>query len=115
MENKELEAIKEKYADFIASLSDEDKAKVDACTSPEELIALAQNSEGELPDDVVEAVAGGGGKGSTSVSYECPRCQSTSLSTTSLYDSGPRGYESVPAFICQCCGYLGVSQEFAKH
>ncbi|MBR5088881.1 MAG: hypothetical protein IK093_05595 [Ruminiclostridium sp.] len=59
MENKELEALKEKYADFIASLSDEDKAKVDACRSVGELIKLAQDSESEIPDDIAETVAGG--------------------------------------------------------
>ena len=57
-----LEQIKEQYADFIATLGEEDKAKVDACKTAEELIALSQNAEGELPDDIAEAVAGGKGE-----------------------------------------------------
>ncbi|MBR5088884.1 MAG: hypothetical protein IK093_05610 [Ruminiclostridium sp.] len=69
MENKELEALKEKYADFIASLSDEDKAKVEACKTVEELTELAQNAEGALPDEIVEAVAGG--KGGCSHNWVC--------------------------------------------
>ena len=59
MENKTLEQLKEQYADYIATLSAEDKAKVEACKTVEELIALAQAKEGELPDDIAEAIAGG--------------------------------------------------------
>ena len=83
MENKELEALKEKYADYIASLSPEDKAKVDACTTAEELINLANNAEGELPDDVLEAVAGGADKGSDRV---CPYsdCGSADICTDTI-------------------------------
>ena len=54
-----LEQVKAQYADFIASLSAEDKAKVEDCKTVGELTELAKNSEGELPDDVAEAVAGG--------------------------------------------------------
>ena len=71
-----LEQLKEKYADFIASLSDEDKAKVEACKTAEELIALVENSEGELPDDIVEAVAGGKGQ-----EFTCPYCHSDDIAT----------------------------------
>ncbi len=63
MENKELNELKEKYADFIAGLSDEDKAKVDACKTVEEFAALADDYDGELPDDLAEAAAGGKGGG----------------------------------------------------
>ena len=80
MENKELEVLKEKYADFIATLGDEDKAKVDACKTAEELIALAQNAEGELPDDIAETVAGGKPEQKKKFSdykykYFCPNCK----------------------------------------
>ncbi len=74
MENKELEALKEKYADFIASLSDEDKAKVEACTTAEELTELARNSDGELPDDIAEAVAGGKNISLDGYVYVCDNC-----------------------------------------
>ena len=69
MDNKTLEQIKEQYADYIAALGEEDKAKVEACKTAEELIALADNTEGELPDDIAEAVAGGKGKSKEPV---CP-------------------------------------------
>lgn len=55
----ELTESKNKYTDFIASLSDDMKAKVDACTSVDELESLIDDYDGELPDDLVEAVAGG--------------------------------------------------------
>ena len=41
-------------------LSDDLKAKVLACKSPEELLALAQEEGYELSDDELEAVSGGG-------------------------------------------------------
>lgn len=41
-------------------LSDDLKAKVLACKSPEELLALAKEEGYELSDDELEAVSGGG-------------------------------------------------------
>lgn len=86
MENMTLEQLKEKYADFIATLSDEDKAKVEACKTAEELTALAQNTEGELPDEIAEAVAGG--KDARKYwygDYECPKCHKQSVRKTQYY------------------------------
>ena len=40
-------------------LSEEQKAKVRGCATPEELISLAQEDGYELSDDELEAVAGG--------------------------------------------------------
>ena len=42
-------------------LTDEQKAKAKACTSPEELLALAKEEGYELNDEELDAVAGGGG------------------------------------------------------
>ncbi len=69
MENKELNGLKEKYAGFIAGLSDEMKAKVDACKTVEEFAALADDYDGELPDDIAEAVAGGKSKPCSHTNY----------------------------------------------
>lgn len=86
MENKTLEQIKEQYAEYIAALSSEDRAKVNDCKTVDELIALAKEKEGELPDDIAEAVAGGSLKGfelwcsvcrtyrHTDSSQRCPFC-----------------------------------------
>ena len=61
MDDRTLEQIKEQYADYIAGLNDDDKAKVNECKTIEELNALIRTYEGELPDEVAEAVAGGKG------------------------------------------------------
>ena len=86
MESSELKRIKEKYADFIAGLSDEQKAKVDACETVDELTKLASESGVELPDEILEAVSGGSFKGFelwcvyckryvwTDSSQTCPTC-----------------------------------------
>ena len=57
----ELNELKNKYAEFIASLPDDLKAKVDECKTVEELNELLDDYDGELPDDIAEAVAGGKG------------------------------------------------------
>ena len=55
---------KEKLAELISgiydSLTDEQKEKVKACHTAEELIALAGKEGIELPDEALNAVAGGG-------------------------------------------------------
>ena len=42
------------------TLSDEMMAKVKACTSPEELLALAREEGYELSDEELEGISGGG-------------------------------------------------------
>lgn len=42
-------------------LTDEQRAKARACTSPEELMALARDEGVELTDEQLEAVSGGWG------------------------------------------------------
>lgn len=44
------------------NLTDEQKAKVKACKTPEELVALAQEEGVELTDEQLEAVSGGSWK-----------------------------------------------------
>lgn len=41
-------------------LTDEQKAKVKACTSPEEMLALAKEEGYELSDEELEGISGGG-------------------------------------------------------
>ena len=59
MENTKIAEILEKYKDFIATLPEELQEKARACTTEAELLALTSEVEGELPDEVMEAVAGG--------------------------------------------------------
>ena len=57
MDNKLNAALKGIYD----SLTDEQKAKAKACKTMEELTALAAKEGIELPDELLEGVAGGGG------------------------------------------------------
>ena len=45
--------------DIYEKLNDEQKKKVDACKSEDELMELFSEWDMELPDDLVEAVGGG--------------------------------------------------------
>lgn len=51
-------------------LSDEQKAKVLACKTPEELLALARESGYELSDDELSSVSGGA-SWTSALSWEC--------------------------------------------
>ena len=46
---------------ILSALTDEQKKKVEAAQSPEELLALAKEAGYELTSEQLEAVAGGGG------------------------------------------------------
>ena len=56
MDKKELKEMLEKV---LASLTEEQKEKVMACKTVEELSAILAESRIELPDEVLDAVAGG--------------------------------------------------------
>ena len=69
---------------FIKDLAPELQEKARACGSVEELIALAKEAKIPVPDEVLEAIAGGQdadevgcGKADT-----CPSCGSTNVSYT---------------------------------
>ena len=55
MDEKLIKVIDDIYAD----LTEEQKAGVKACTDTEELMAFISKEGMELPDDVLDAVAGG--------------------------------------------------------
>ena len=53
------DALKATLTELWASLTDEQKAKAEACTTMEELLAFAGEEKIELPDDLMDEVAGG--------------------------------------------------------
>ena len=55
MDEKMEKALKE----FLANLTDEQKEKAKECKTPEELMAFAGKEGLELPDELIEGVAGG--------------------------------------------------------
>ncbi len=58
MENKNLS---EQMAEVLNGLTDEQKEKAKACKTPEELTSLLGELGVELPDELLDAVAGGQG------------------------------------------------------
>ncbi len=66
MDDKKLNELLNKA---LASLTDEQKAKAKACKTAKELLDFLAEAGVELPDEVLEKVAGGG---VTYISYECP-------------------------------------------
>ena len=71
-------------------LTDEQRARIAACDSPDELLALAKAEGYELSDEDLEMVSGGWNDTLT-----CPQCGSKSIS----YDS------FLSMHICQSCGH----------
>ncbi len=58
-ENKIAAKLNEAIREMWDSLTDEQKEKAKACQSMDELMALASRSGVELPDELLEKVAGG--------------------------------------------------------
>ena len=57
---------------ILSALTDEQKKKIEAASSPEELLAIAKECGQELTQDQLETVAGGGWKCDSYVD-PCPR------------------------------------------
>ena len=71
-------------------LTEEQKAKVAACKTPEEVLALAREEGVELSDQQLEQVSGGWGSRLT-----CPNCGDDDV----VWDG------QLSVFICRSCGY----------
>ena len=56
--------------DFLKNLSDEQKAQLKNCKTPEDMLAFAKKAGYELSDDALDAVSGGHAESSCSW-YEC--------------------------------------------
>ena len=59
---------------LLSTLTDEQKKKIEAAQSPEELLAIAKEAGYELTPEQLEAVAGGGGSSWCSIfcsDYTC--------------------------------------------
>ncbi len=83
--------------ELLKGLTDEQKAKVVACKSVEEILALAKADGVELNDEQLSAVAGG-----CMEPRKCPKCSSED------YVSEPvKGSTSVK-FRCKKCGHSWI-------
>jgi len=66
----------EETSAFMESLSPELREKAAKCTNTNEILALAREEKIALPDEVLEAVAGGAGQ-QNSCTEDCPNCGKT--------------------------------------
>ncbi len=57
MDEKNIQ--EEKMRELFKSLTDEQKEKIKACKTPEEVVNLIQNEGFELPDDALDLISGG--------------------------------------------------------
>ena len=85
---------------FIKDLPPELLEKAKQCKSTDELLALIQEEKVELPDEALEAIAGGKGHSGKSCgkSIKCPKCGSKNV----------RGVTAVYVYVelrCKDCGY----------
>ena len=96
---REKRSIKEEpvnLEDYIKDLAPELQEKGRACGSVEELLALAKEAQIAVPDEVLEAIAGGADvKAGSCKPKECPRCGSKNVEFDLVHD----------LFVCAECGY----------
>ena len=73
-----------------SNLTDEQKKKIQAARSPEDLLALAKEAGYELSDEQLVAVSGGGETDGSWCSKDCPFCQHGSCASecTRYYPCG---------------------------
>ena len=91
--------------ELLNGLTDEQIKKVEACKSPEEIIALAKAEGVELTDEQLEAVSGGGCFRKSKV--KCPKCGAGYLHLLKeriWTDSEGKG--SIIEYRCLCCDYV---------
>ena len=77
-------------------LNPEMREKVDACKTPEELMALAKAEGMEIPEEQLERIAGGWGDKART----CPECGSTDVIVG--------GAKQAAAYVCQNCGHTWI-------
>ena len=83
--------------DYIKGLDPDLQEKVRTCSSVEELVALAKEAKVPLPDEMLEAVAGGDQPDPENCKpIKCPKCGSTKVTFDMLINE----------FECQACGYI---------
>ena len=70
------EKMNEKFKEFYDSLTDEQKEKVKNCKTEEEFTAFGEEEDIELPEELLENVAGGFGAGWRILEYISEHMQS---------------------------------------
>lgn len=89
--------------ELLKGLTEEQVAKIKACKSQEEMLALAKEEGIELSDEQLEAVSGGCGTGNHP---PCPSCGGT--------ETEPQRYNDVwgyTTYRCYRCNYIFTDQD----
>ena len=88
---------------YIENLPPELQEKARACNSVEELLALAKEAKVPMPDEALEAIAGGDDSDPENCQGEtCPKCGSTNVIMVKEEYSG---LYPVHYMKCNDCGY----------
>ena len=82
--------------ELLKGLSEEQIAKVKACTNSDELLMLAKAEGVELTDEQIEAVSGGG----CFSSMKCPNCASKDFRKVPIYQ-----VTGCSVYKCNACGH----------
>ena len=88
--------------ELLKGLTEEQIAKVKACKSQKELLALAKKEGIELTDEQLEAV--NGGICTSTPTFVCPKCGSTKIKTRYNENSIAEWWNNT----CQDCGYVWI-------
>ena len=95
--------------DYIKNLDPELQEKARACGSVEELLALAKEAKVPLPDEALEAIAGGDDQDVGKCGYTtCPKCKSTNVGCRTEYYHGAYTYN----YTCRDCGYQWTGHRY---
>ncbi len=92
--------------ELLKGLTEEQIAKVEACNSPDEVLALAKAEGVELTSEQLEAVSGGGCR----VSRKCPNCGTKDIEKEKWLDPNTMGMGeeyAIRYWSCKCnkCGH----------
>ncbi len=88
-------------AELLKGLTEEQIAKVKACKSTEEMLALAKNEGIELTDEQLEAVSGGCSVPEMKP-IVCPQCGKSDYDEKTYTD----GIYSITSYTCKHCGRI---------
>ena len=92
--------------DFIKDLSPELQEKARACMNVDDLISLAEEKGVPVPDEALDAIAGGKGRNLKNChTLACPNCGSSRIGTFREDDSTGR---YITAYRCSNCGYRWI-------
>ena len=77
------------------NFNERQRARAKACSTPEELLALAREEGLELSDDELDQVCGAWGAEAQAPKLKCPSCQGTDLEPQGMHSYRCRSCQNV--------------------